>query len=134
MSIHFYSLIFVYFSVHRQGGRVLYRKITRKLSETSRKISRKFSSRRICTASDARKAPTLKPICRATKIPKYLHDQEVLKSRCKDTTQLKMPKYSDDQEDTTTLNKPTLQRMRKITQARRPQVDRSDDTNTYRIG
>ena len=82
----------------------MYRKITRKLSETSRKISRKFSSRKVCTASDAIRAPTLKPI--SARQPS------------------KIPKHSDDP-DKTTL-KPMFQRRRKITESRRPLVDWSD--------
>ena len=109
-SEHQHKYLFSYFSflsVHRQGGRVLYRKITRKLSETSRKISRKFSSKKVCTASDAIRASTLKPISRSTAQQSN-----------------KIPKYSDDP-DKTTL-KPMLQRRRKITESRRPLVDRSD--------
>ena len=92
--------------MHRQGGRVLYRKITRKLSETSRKISRKFSSKKVCTASDAR-ASTFKPISRTTARQSH-----------------KIPKYSDDP-DKTAL-KQMLQRRRKLTESRQPLVDRSD--------
>ena len=102
----FLLLNFSYLPLHRQGGRVLYRKITRKLSETSRKISRKFSLKKVCTASDAR-ASTFKPISRTTARQSH-----------------KIPKYSDDP-DKTAL-KQMLQRRRKITESRQPLVDRSD--------
>ena len=92
----------------------MYRKITRKLSETSRKISRKFSSRRVCkTSADATKTPALKPICRAQ------------------LTQVKVTKYSDDPDAATTRDDPTLkpifQRKRKITESRLPLVNQSDN-------